>query len=245
MTECLIYGVHAVHASLNHPKRQCLALWVREEKLNPRLEALIADATAKRVPIHFASNQALNQKFGDIVHQGVILITEPLPAYTEQDLPNLIQLSPAPCLLLLDGITDPHNLGACLRAADGAGAQMVILPKDKSASTDSPIVHKVASGAVESIPCIQVTNLVRTIKQLQALGIWVYGAAGEATKSLWEMDFKGPTAIIMGAEGAGLRRLTRDSCDELFSLPMQGQVSSLNVSVATGICLYEVMRQRL
>ncbi|OYV53216.1 MAG: 23S rRNA (guanosine(2251)-2'-O)-methyltransferase RlmB [Legionella sp. 21-45-4] len=147
-------------------------------------------------------------------------------------------------ILILDGITDPHNLGACLRSADAAGVHCVITPKDNSARI-TPVVSKVASGAAESVPLIQVTNLARTLDRLKQLGIWIYGAAGEAPQSLYTMNLTAPTALVLGSEGNGLRRLTRDHCDELFSLPMQGQVSSLNVSVASGIAVYETLRQRL
>jgi 23S rRNA (guanosine2251-2'-O)-methyltransferase len=144
---------------------------------------------------------------------------------------------------VLDGVTDPHNLGACLRTAEAAGVDAVIVPKDKSALL-SPTARKVACGAAEVIPFIAVTNLARTLKQLQQAGIWVLGAAGEATQSLYQSDLKGPLALVMGSEGNGMRRLTREHCDILFSIPMAGEVSSLNVSVATGVTLFEAVRQR-
>jgi len=146
--------------------------------------------------------------------------------------------------LVLDGVTDPHNLGACLRSADAAGIQVVIAPKDRSAGL-TPVACKVASGAAETVPYVQVTNLVRTLQKLQnEHGVWVIGTAGEAQASLYEADLKGNIAIVMGAEGKGMRRLTRETCDSLIKLPMKGSVESLNVSVATGICLYEAVRQR-
>jgi 23S rRNA (guanosine2251-2'-O)-methyltransferase len=149
----------------------------------------------------------------------------------------------APLLLVLDGVTDPHNLGACLRSADAAGALAVIVPKDKSA-TLTPVVRKVACGAAEVIPLVAVTNLARTLEKLQQRGLWVVGTAGEAEVSIYDQDLTGPTILIMGAEGKGMRRLTREHCDYLVNLPMAGSVSSLNVSVATGVCLFEAQRQR-
>ncbi len=140
-------------------------------------------------------------------------------------------------------MTDPHNLGACLRTADAAGVTGVIVPKDKSAQI-TPTVRKVASGAAEQVPLVVVTNLARTMRDLQEKGVWVYGTAGEATQSLYDIDYRGPVALVMGAEGKGMRRMTRETCDELVSIPLSGSVSSLNVSVASGVCLFEVVRQR-
>jgi len=148
-----------------------------------------------------------------------------------------------PLILVLDGVTDPHNLGACLRTADAAGATAVIVPKDKSA-TLTPVVRKVACGAAEVIPLVAVTNLARTLEKLQQRGLWVVGTAGEAEQEIYQQDLTGPLVMIMGAEGKGMRRLTREHCDFLVKLPMSGSVSSLNVSVATGVCLFEAVRQR-
>jgi 23S rRNA (guanosine2251-2'-O)-methyltransferase len=146
-------------------------------------------------------------------------------------------------VLVLDGVQDPHNLGACFRSADAAGANLIIAPRDKSASITS-VVSKVASGAAETVPFVQVTNLVRALEKLKELGIWIYGAAGEAEQIVYEVDLRGPSALVLGAEGAGLRRLTREHCDVLVKIPMFGSASSLNVSVATGILLFEAVRQR-
>ena len=146
-------------------------------------------------------------------------------------------------LLVLDGVTDPHNLGACLRSAEAAGALALVVPRDKSASM-TPTVQKVACGAAEMLPLVQVTNLARTLKALRARGVWVYGAAGEAAQSLYDQDLRAPVALVLGSEGKGLRRLTRESCDALVQLPMPGTVGSLNVSVAAGVCLFEALRQR-
>jgi 23S rRNA (guanosine2251-2'-O)-methyltransferase len=155
----------------------------------------------------------------------------------------LDHLDEAPFLLVLDGVTDPHNLGACLRSADAAGVHAVIAPKDNAAGLN-PTVRKVACGAAESVPFIPVTNLARTLTQLQERGLWLRGAAGEAKATVYQSDLTGPLVLVMGAEGSGLRRLTRETCDELIKIPMAGSVSSLNVSVATGVCLFEAVRQR-
>ena len=164
--------------------------------------------------------------------------------YNENDLYDLLdQLEDTPFLLVLDGVTDPHNLGACLRTADAAGIQAVIAPKDNAAGL-TPTARKVASGAAETVPFIPVTNLARTLDNLKERGIWLTGTSDKASQNLYQADLKGPMALVMGAEGAGIRRLTEERCDFLVSIPMQGQVSSLNVSVATGVCLYEALRQR-
>ena len=149
----------------------------------------------------------------------------------------------SPFLLILDGVTDPHNLGACLRNADAAGVQAIVVPKDKAARITAT-VRKVAVGAAETVPLVQVTNLARTMKQLQQMGVWIIGTAGETDTCLYDVKLDGPMALVMGAEGKGMRRLTREHCDQLVKLPMAGSVSSLNVSVATGICLFEIVRQR-
>jgi 23S rRNA (guanosine2251-2'-O)-methyltransferase len=162
----------------------------------------------------------------------------------ENMLDELLERGEGPALLLvLDGVTDPHNLGACLRTADAAGAQAVIVPKDKSATLNAT-VRKVACGAAEVIPLVAVTNLARTLEKLQKKGLWVVGTAGEAEQMIYQLDMTGPTVLVMGAEGKGMRRLTREHCDYLAKLPMGGSVSSLNVSVATGVCLFEAVRQR-
>jgi 23S rRNA (guanosine2251-2'-O)-methyltransferase len=179
-------------------------------------------------------------------HQGVVASIQEASSrhWDEKALWALLDELPGPALLLvLDGVTDPHNLGACLRSADAAGVHAVIVPRDKSADL-TPVSRKVACGAAEVVPFVRVTNLARTLEALKERGIWLYGAAGEAEKTIYDSDLAGPLALVMGAEGAGLRRLTRECCDYLVKLPMAGSVSSLNVSVATGVCLFEVVRQR-
>ena len=165
--------------------------------------------------------------------------------WSEDDLLAMLSGSDKPpFLLILDGVTDPHNLGACLRTADAVGVQAVVVPKDKSASL-SPTVRKVACGAAETVPLVRVTNLARFMRTIRDDGVWLIGTAGEADNTLYQADFTGPVALVMGAEGKGMRRLTREHCDLLINIPMLGHVDSLNVSVATGVCLYEALRQRL
>lgn len=244
MTEQYVFGLHAVSALLNNPHRHIKKLFVTTDRADAKLLELISLASDAKIPLERLSNQKMNQQFKDLVHQGVVAWAKPLPDYNESHLLPMLQASKKPSLILiLDGVTDPHNLGACLRTADASGVDFVVIPKDKSASI-TPVVSKVACGAAESVPLVRVTNLVRAMELLKEQGVWIYGAAGEAQNSLYQLDCKSTMAIVMGAEGEGLRRLTREHCDGLFNLPMLGSVSSLNVSVATGICLYEVVRQR-
>ncbi|WP_133131191.1 23S rRNA (guanosine(2251)-2'-O)-methyltransferase RlmB [Legionella yabuuchiae] len=244
MSEQYIYGVHAVMALLDNPKRFIKQLYISQERQDKTINNVLAMAQSRHVPIQTCSSQTMNQKFSDKNHQGIVALAESLPEYSERDIPELLQQDERPPLLLiLDGVTDPHNLGACLRSADAAGVDFVVIPKDKSAGI-TPVVSKVASGAAETIPVVRVTNLVRAMEALKERGVWIYGAAGETQHSIYSLDLKGPIALVMGAEGSGLRRLTREHCDSLFSLPMHGAVTSLNVSVAAGICLYEAVRQR-
>lgn len=238
-----IYGVHAVEALLRfHPKR-VKQIWLSEGRSEPRLQALLALAAEYRVSVGQAERREMDA-WVDGVHQGVVAEVSPSQVWGEAMLEELLERTEkVPLLLVLDGVTDPHNLGACLRTADAAGALAVIVPKDKSA-TLTAAVRKVACGAAEVIPLVAVTNLARTLEKLQQRGLWVVGTAGEAEQELYQQDMTGPTVLVMGAEGKGMRRLTREHCDFLVKLPMAGSVSSLNVSVATGVCLFEVVRQR-
>lgn len=244
MTKQLIYGLHAVAALIDQPQRKIQQIYINQDRQDQRFLMLLRQIQDKSIPIVNVSATKMATQFPDIVHQGIVAMVEPLPTLQEKDLPKLLKdLTKPAFILILDGVTDPHNLGACLRSADAAGVDCVIIPKDKSASITA-VVSKVACGAAETIPLIRVTNLVRTMETLKELGIWLYGAAHEATQSLYAVDGQGSIAIVLGAEGEGLRRLTREHCDGLFSIPMAGTVSSLNVSVATGIALYEIVRQR-
>ena len=191
----------------------------------------------------YAAQSPLDNKAKDEQHQGIIANVKAARTLNEKDLDDIIAKETTPFFLVLDGVTDPHNLGACLRSADAAGVHGVIVPKDKSAKLNGT-ARKVACGAAETVPFIQVTNLARTLRDIKEAGVWVVGTAGETDTTLFNANLTGPMAVVMGAEGDGMRRLTREHCDELVKIPMVGTVSSLNVSVATGICLFEVLRQR-
>lgn len=240
-----IYGIHAVEALLNqHPKR-LKKLWLLKGREDIRVQAIVALANKHRLTIDYVQRDFLDELTDEqAVHQGVVAEVTASQVWTEAMLEErLALLTEPPLLLALDGITDPHNLGACLRTADAAGAHAVIIPKDKSATLNAT-VRKVACGAAEVIPLISVVNLVRTLEKLQQRGLWVVGTAGEAEQDIYQQDLSIGTVLVMGAEGKGMRRLTREHCDYLVKLPMLGSVSSLNVSVATGICLFEAVRQR-
>ncbi|MCU1723597.1 MULTISPECIES: 23S rRNA (guanosine(2251)-2'-O)-methyltransferase RlmB [unclassified Pseudomonas] len=238
-----IYGVHAVEALLRHHPKRVKQIWLSEGRSEPRVQALLALAADNRVAVGQAERRELDA-WVEGVHQGVVAEVSPSQVWGEAMLEELLERTETvPLLLVLDGVTDPHNLGACLRTADAAGALAVIVPKDKSA-TLTAAVRKVACGAAEVMPLVAVTNLARTLEKLQQRGLWVVGTAGEAEQELYQQDMTGPTVLVMGAEGKGMRRLTREHCDFLVKLPMAGSVSSLNVSVATGVCLFEAVRQR-
>jgi len=244
MIDQYVFGVHAVTALLANKLRPTKLIYINEERIDKRIQDLINLAESQKISIEKLSTQKMNQQFAEYTHQGIVAVAGKLQEYCQADLIRLLELCKKPSLILvLDGVTDPHNLGACLRSADATGVDFVIIPKDKNASV-TPVVSKVACGALESIPLVRVTNLARAMETLKAEGVWIYGAAGEANTSLYDLDCKGSIAIVMGAEDKGLRHLTRELCDGLFSLPMNGSVTSLNVSVATGVCLYEVIRQR-
>lgn len=239
----MVFGVHAVEALLRHHPKRVKQIVLASGRQEDRLQSLYELAVQHRIDIDYAERRELDERV-DGVHQGVLAYVSPSQIWGEAMLDELLQrLEEPPLLLILDGVTDPHNLGACLRTADAAGVHAVIIPKDKSATLNAT-VRKVACGAAEVIPLVAVTNLARTLEQIKQAGIWLVGTAGEAEKSIYQHDLKGPLALVMGAEGKGMRRLTREHCDYLANLPMAGSVSSLNVSVATGVCLFEAVRQR-
>lgn len=238
-----IYGLHAVEALLRHHPKRVKQVWLAEGRGDPRVQVLIELAAQARVSVGQCERREMDA-WVEGVHQGVVADVSPSQVWGEAMLDELLDRAEGPPLLLvLDGVTDPHNLGACLRTADAAGALAVIVPKDKSATLNAT-VRKVACGAAEVIPLVAVTNLARTLEKLQQKGLWVVGTAGEAEQSLYAQDLTGPIVLVMGAEGRGMRRLTREHCDYFVRLPMAGSVSSLNVSVATGVCLFEALRQR-
>jgi 23S rRNA (guanosine2251-2'-O)-methyltransferase len=239
-----VFGIHAVTALIEkHPER-IIRLLAAEERGDKKMAALLKLARRQGVDIGEASHAELDNLTGGGNHQGIAAFCAKARTYTESDLASMLEDLKEPAFfLILDGVQDPHNLGACFRSADAAGVHAIIAPRDNAVSI-TPVVSKVACGAAETVPFIQVTNLARTMDVLKDLGIWIYGAAGEATDTIHKTDFKGSVAVVLGAEGEGLRRLTRDKCDGLIKIPMRGTVESLNVSVATGVILFEVVRQR-
>ncbi|MGS0692560.1 23S rRNA (guanosine(2251)-2'-O)-methyltransferase RlmB [Shewanella sp. 0m-4] len=240
----MTFGLHAVEAVLKNSPERVIEMWVLQGRDDARLTPILEMAAEWGVSVQYASRKALDEKSDGGQHQGVVAKVKPAKILSDNDLSAMLEKTEVPFLLILDGVTDPHNLGACLRNADAAGVHGVIVPKDNSVGL-TPVVSKVACGAAEVVPLYQVTNLARTMRSLQEKGIWIIGAAGEADCELYQASLTGPLAIAMGAEGKGLRRLSRESCDTLVSIPMAGSVSSLNVSVATGVCLFEAVRQRL
>lgn len=249
----IIFGIHAVQALLKSSPQRLQELMVLQGRKDQRIQKVTDAARSAGVAIKQMDRKQLDQvcesRVGEVVkHQGVIAFVLPGKNHIEDDLYRLIKnlrdQSEEPFILVLDGVTDPHNLGACMRSADAAGVHAVVIPKDNSAGLNET-ARKVASGAGEVVPLIPVTNLARSLKKMQELGLWITGAAGEAEDDLYHASLAGPRVIVMGAEGSGMRRLTRETCDALVKIPMLGTVSSLNVSVATGIILFEVVRQRL
>ena len=239
----VMYGIHALESLLKQSPERVLELWLLQGRDDERLGKIINLAKTYGVSVQRSSRKTLDDKAQSHQHQGVVARVKPAKVLAEKELDALLEKTPQPFLLILDGVTDPHNLGACLRNADAAGVHGIIVPKDNAVAVTST-VSKVACGAAETVPVFQVTNLARTMRHIQQAGVWIVGTAGEADSDLYHADLKGALAIAMGAEGKGLRRLTRESCDSLISIPMAGAVSSLNVSVATGVCLFEAVRQR-
>ncbi len=238
-----IYGMHAVRIMLERHPERVHSVRIAQQREDPRVRAIDELARRHHRPVQRVDLHALKQQLGDVAHQGVAADITPLPPWTEDELLAALQSASAPLLLALDGVQDPHNLGACLRSADACGALAVIVPRDRAAQV-TPAVRKVAVGAAETTPVVAVTNLVRTLKLLKQAGLWVVGADAAGDKSAHQADLKGPVVLVLGAEGTGLRRLTQQNCDFLVRLPQLGAVESLNVSVAAGMLLYEAVRQR-
>lgn len=238
-----VFGLHAVNSVLKRDPARVKVIFVQEGRTDERLNTLLEQASIAGISVQRCARKRLDTMV-EGVHQGVVAECKAIQAADESDLQKMLNDLPENALfLILDGVTDPHNLGACLRTAEAAGVLAVIAPKDKSAPLNST-VSKVACGAAEIVPYVQVTNLSRTMQQLQQAGIWITGTAGEAEQTLFQANLKGPSALVMGAEGKGMRRLTREHCDQLVKIPMLGSLTSLNVSVATGVCLFEMVRQR-
>jgi 23S rRNA (guanosine2251-2'-O)-methyltransferase len=238
----VVYGLHAVTAALKRRPEAVFEVFVDARRNDPRMRRVADLARSAGVQLHEADADRLEGFAKGGRHQGVAAFVEEMSLAVSLD-EVLDDLAEPAFLLILDGVQDPHNLGACLRVADAMGVHAIVAPKDRATGL-TPTVHKVASGAAESVPFIPVTNLARTLRELKDKGIWVVGAAGDGGRVLFDAKLSGPLALVLGAEDEGLRRLTRETCDELISIPMLGQVESLNVSVAAGICLYEARRQR-
>ena len=239
-----IYGVHAVQSALNNDLEHVLEVWVDRKRRDRRMQDVVRLVQQAGVTLHQTDARTLDQLTPGQRHQGVVASYKMVEQYSENDIDALIEQASKPLVLVLDGVTDPHNLGACLRTADATGATLVMAPKDRAVGL-TPTVRKVASGAAERVPFIQVTNLARSLEHLKKLGLWVIGTSDAADEELFQARLDGPMALVMGAEGKGMRRLTQQHCDSTISIPMMGKVESLNVSVATGVCLYEILRQRL
>jgi len=254
-----VYGLHAIGAVIERAPERLLELWMVADRDDARVRALTQRAAAIGMRVQAVSSDSLSRLVGDVTHQGVVAAVRPSKPWDEHDLMASLsgeagadqsreraseRARGMPLILVLDGVTDPHNLGACLRTADAAGVHAVVIPKDRSATVDG-VTRKVAAGAAEFVPVVTVTNLARTLDGLKSRGIWVVGTEGEADQTLYGADLKRPLALILGAEGTGMRRLTRERCDFVVRIPMGGWVESLNVSVAAGIALFEARRQRL
>ena len=238
----VLFGFHAVGVRLKTAPQSVVEVYYEATRKDARMRQFLERVNEAGARVIEADGMRLAKLAGSHGHQGVAARVQPLPSSNSLD-DLLDELRDPPLLLVLDGVTDPHNLGACLRVADGAGAQAVIAPKDHAVGINATVA-KVASGAAETVPYFMVTNLARTLGELKERSIWCVGASDDAPKTLYQADLKGPVALVLGAEGSGLRQLTRKTCDELVSIPMRGAVESLNVSVASGLCLYEALRQR-
>ncbi len=239
-----LFGIHAAQAALSYSADKLIHIWVDRQRQDARLTQLITQLIALNLPIQFVDRQQLSQLAGNSNTQGIVIEIELPRLYNETQLQQRVLALNRPALLLvLDQVQDPHNLGACLRTADAVAADGIIIPKDNACEL-TPTVCKVASGAAETVAIYQVTNLVRCLRWLKSQNLWIIGSSGEAQTSIFETDWRLPVAVVMGAEGSGMRRLTAEVCDLLVKIPMHGQVESLNVSVAAAVVMYEILRQR-
>jgi len=240
----LLIGIHAVDSALSSVPGQLWSVLIAQECRNPRVLQLQDQARKAGVTVRTEARALLDRRSDGQRHQDVIAEFEPRNVHGEKQLATLLDaIDGTPLILVLDGVQDPHNLGACLRTAEAAGVGLVILPKDKSAGL-TPVVRRAASGAAETLPILLATNLARVLKQLKEHGVWLAGTTDQAEQDLYAADLSGPLALVMGSEGKGMRRLTAELCDFQVKIPMQGAVNSLNVSVATAVCLFEIVRQR-
>ncbi|MDR2012084.1 MAG: 23S rRNA (guanosine(2251)-2'-O)-methyltransferase RlmB [Rhodanobacter sp.] len=244
MSHQLLIGIHAVEAALNHDVGHLVELYIDSASHNTRIKELSDRARELGVKPHARDRAALDRMTGGARHQGVVARYDAPAPLAESALAELVEKAGREALfLVLDGVTDPHNFGACLRRAQAAGVTAVVVPKDRAVGV-TPTVRRAAAGAADRIPIVSATNLARTLKALKDAGVWLVGLVGESEKSIYSIDLNGPIALVLGSEGEGLRRLTRETCDFLARIPMRGDVESLNVSVAAGIVLFETLRQR-
>lgn len=237
-----IFGLHAARSVLEHAPERVRCAWLDSQRRDARLEELKRMLEEEGIAVEITERKRLDRLAASAHHQGIVMEVVLPPEQGEDALEAVLERGGTPLFLVLDQVQDPHNLGACLRTCDAVGAAGIIVSKDRTVGL-TPTVCKVASGAAETVPLFRVTNLARTLERLKKAGLWIAGAAGEATQTAFESDLSGPLAIVVGAEGEGLRRLTRDKCDFLIKLPMYGSVESLNLSVAAGVLLYEALRQ--
>ncbi|MFC5740896.1 23S rRNA (guanosine(2251)-2'-O)-methyltransferase RlmB [Dyella tabacisoli] len=244
MSESWIAGINPVEGALSNDAERVRELLIENGQRNPRLQELIERARELKIPVQHRPREQLDKLAGAARHQGIVARYEAPPLATENDLAELLEQAGSDALVLvLDGVTDPHNLGACLRSAAAAGVTAVIVPKDRAVGL-TPVARRASAGGADRVPLIAATNLARALRQLKDAGVWITGLAGDTDTSIYAIDFKGPVALVLGSEGEGMRRLTRDTCDFVAKIPMPGTMESLNVSVATGIALFEAIRQR-
>lgn len=244
MSESWIVGINPVEGALNNDAARVREVLVEQGQRNARVLELATRAKALNIPVHHRPREQLDKLAGEARHQGVAALYEAPPMGGENDIPGLLEAAGQDALVLvLDGVTDPHNLGACLRSAAAAKATMVIVPKDRAVGL-TPVVRRASAGGADRVPLIAATNLARALRTLKDAGVWITGLAGDTDTSVYTIDMKGPVALVLGSEGEGMRRLTRETCDFVAKIPMPGTMESLNVSVATGVVLFEALRQR-
>ncbi|GAB2577242.1 23S rRNA (guanosine(2251)-2'-O)-methyltransferase RlmB [Dyella jejuensis] len=244
MSESWIVGINPVEGALSNDAERVREVLVENGQRNPRVQALAERAKELKIPVHHRPREQLDRVAGEARHQGVVALYQAPPLAGENDLPDLLEQAGNDALVLvLDGVTDPHNLGACLRSAAAANVTAVIVPKDRAVGL-TPVVRRASAGGADRVPLIAATNLARALRSLKDAGVWITGLAGDTEQSIYDIDLKGPVALVLGSEGEGIRRLTRDTCDFVARIPMPGAMESLNVSVASGIVLFEALRQR-
>jgi len=244
MSESWIVGINPVEGALSNDAERVRELLVEQGQRNARVLELAERAKALKIPVNHRPREQLEKVAGEARHQGVAALYEAPPLAHENDLAPLMERDGSDTLVLvLDGVTDPHNLGACLRSAAAAKVTAVIVPKDRAVGL-TPVVRRASAGGADRVPLIAVTNLARTLRELKEAGVWITGLAGDTDTAIYGVDFRGPVALVLGGEGEGIRRLTRELCDFVAKIPMPGAMESLNVSVATGVVLFEALRQR-